>query len=189
MKKYLLPAIKLTLLSIILLSGIYTLISLGIAQAMPDNGKGQKITQNNKIYYANIGQSFTNDQYFWSRPSAVAYNAAGSSGSNKGPTNPEYLQTVQARIDTFLVHNPGIEKSQIPVDLVTASGSGLDPDISIEAATVQIKRISKIRNIPEKEIKQLIDRNIEKPLLGLFGPDKINVLKLNLALDILDQSL
>lgn len=189
MKKYLFPAIKLTLLSIILLSGIYTLISLGKAQAMPDNGKGQKITQNNKVYYANIGQSFTNDKYFWSRPSAVDYNAAGSGGSNKGPTNPEYLQTVQARIDTFLVHNPGIDKSKIPVDLVTASGSGLDPNISIEAAIIQTKRISKIRNISEKDIQQLIDRNTEKPLLGLFGPGKINVLKLNLALDNLHHSL
>jgi K+-transporting ATPase ATPase C chain len=135
------------------------------------------------VGFAIIGQTFNKDKYFWSRPSVVNYNAAGSAGSNKGPANAEYLQTVQARIDTFLVHNPGILKSQIPVELVTASGSGLDPHISPAAGYIQIKRIAKVRNIDEAKIKMLVDDAVERPLLGLFGAEKINALKLNLELD------
>lgn len=183
MKKYLFPAIKLTLLSLILLSGIYTLILLGIGKVLPGQGKGEIITHNGKSYYANIGQKFTEDKYFWSRPSAVDYNASGSGGSNKGPNNPELLQAVEARLDTFLAHNPGIAKSEVPVDMVTASGSGLDPNISIQAAKIQVKRIAKVRGIAEGNIEQLILSNTKKPLLGLLGPQKVNVLKLNIALD------
>ncbi|MES2134093.1 MAG: potassium-transporting ATPase subunit C, partial [Bacteroidota bacterium] len=119
------------------------------------------------------------------RPSAIDYNAAGSAGSNKAPSNAEYLAVVQARIDTFLIHNPGIQKSEIPSDLVTASGSGLDPNISIQAAKIQVSRISKLRNRQEHEIYHLIEKVKEKPLLGIFGPEKINVLKLNIALNTL----
>ncbi|ADY52145.1 potassium-transporting ATPase, C subunit [Pseudopedobacter saltans DSM 12145] len=183
MKKHILPAIKLTVLSIILLAVVYPLVVWGMGQFSSNKGKGKVITQNGKTYYANIGQSFTEDKYFWSRPSAVDYNAAGSAGSNKGPSNEEYLKQVQARIDTFLVHNPGIAKSEIPVDLVTASGSGLDPHISVQAAKVQVKRIAKIRGIAEGNLLQLILAKTEKPLFGLFGPEKINVLELNIALD------
>ena len=183
MKKHILPAIKLTVLSIILLAVVYPLVVWGMGQFSSNKGKGKVITQNGKTYYANIGQSFTEDKYFWSRPSAVDYNAAGSAGSNKGPSNEEYLKQVQARIDTFLVHNPGIAKSEIPVDLVTASGSGLDPHISVQAAKVQVKRIAKIRGVAEANLLQLILAKTEKPLFGLFGPEKINVLELNIALD------
>ena len=183
MKSNILPAIKLTILSILLLVVIYPLAVWGIAQLSPNNGKGEIITENGKTYYTNIGQSFTEDKYFNSRPSAVSYNAAGSGGSNKGASNPDYLTEVQARIDTFLVHNPGISKADIPVDLITASGSGLDPNISVQAANVQVKRIAIVRNIPNETLQQLIEQQTEKPLLGLFGPEKINVLKLNLALD------
>ena len=187
MKTHILPALKLTVLSIILLMVIYPLAVWGIAQLSPNNGKGEIITQNGKTYYSNIGQTFTDDKYFNSRPSAAGNNAAGSSGSNKGPSNPAYLAEVQARIDTFLLHNPGVAKSEIPVDLITASGSGLDPNISVQAAKVQVKRIGKIRNIDEVELQQLIKQHTEKPLITLFGPEKINVLKLNLALDNLKQ--
>lgn len=183
MKEHIFPAIKLTLICLLFFSGLYTLIVLGFAQLAPNKGRGEIITSNGKTYYANIGQSFTNDNYFYSRPSAVGYNAAGAGGSNKGPSNPDYLKDVQARIDTFLVHNPGINKSDIPSDLVTASGGGLDPDISVQAANVQVKRIAKIRGIAEGNIEQLILSNTEKPLLGLMGTEKINVLKLNIALD------
>jgi K+-transporting ATPase ATPase C chain len=183
MKTNILPAIRLTLVCLVFFCGIYTLSVWGIAQFAPNKGKGEIITQNGKTYHVNVGQSFTDDKYFNSRPSAVDYNAAGSGGSNKGPSNPEYLAEVQVRIDTFLAHNPDMEKSEIPSDLVTASGSGLDPHISVQAANVQVKRIAKARNIVESELQKLVEQQTEKPLLGLFGTERINVLKLNLALD------
>lgn len=183
MKNYLLIGTKLTLVTLVFFAGIYTLFIFGIAQIAPNQGKGFVTESNGKKYYSNIGQSFTDAKYFNSRPSAVAYNAAGSGGSNKGPSNPEYLAEVQKRIDTFLIQNPDIKKSEIPADLVTASGSGLDPNISVQGAKVQIKRIAKARNIEESKLAKLIAENTEKPLLGLFGPEKINVLQLNLALD------
>ena len=183
MKKNISPAIRLTFVLIILLVVLYPIAIWGIAQLSPNQGKGEIIEYNGKKYYSNIGQAFTDDKYFRSRPSAVDYNAGGSGGSNKGPSNEEYLVQVQARIDTFLIHNPEVDKAEIPVDLVTASGSGLDPDFSVQAAKVQVKRIAKIRKIDEAKLLELIDTQTEKPLLGLFGPEKINVLKLNIALD------
>jgi len=183
MKTNLFSSIKLTALTLLFFSGIYTAIVWCAAQFAPNGGKGEVITANGRTFYANIGQTFTNDKYFNSRPSAVGYNAAGSGGSNKGPSNPEYLATVQARIDTFLVHNPGIEKKDIPVEMVTASGSGLDPNITFKSALVQVKRIASVRNVSEESIQELIRNNTESPLLGLFGPEKVNVLKLNIALD------
>lgn len=183
MKKHILPAIKLTAVMIIFFTVIYPLAVWGFAQLAPNSGKGEIIEHKGNKHYVNIGQSFTDDHYFWSRPSAVDYNAAGSGGSNKGPSNEEYLAEVQARIDTFLVHNPGVDKSKIPVDLVTASGSGLDPNFSVQSAKVQVKRIAKLRGIDEQKLNQLIDQQTEKPLWGIFGPEKINVLKLNIALD------
>ncbi len=191
MKQNIFSAIRLTLVCLLFFSGIYTLIVWGIAQFSPNNGKGEIIfSQKNShlspktsYYYTNIGQKFTKDQYFWSRPSAVEYNAAGAGGSNKGPSNPDYLKTVQERIHYFMQHNREVKKSEIPSDLVTASGSGLDPNISVQAANVQVKRISKIRNINENTLQDLITSNTEKPFLGIFGTEKINVLKLNMALD------
>lgn len=183
MKNNILQTLKLTLILLLLTSGVYTLIVWGMAQLSPNSGKGEVIIYNNKKYYSNIGQSFTDDKYFNSRPSAVGYNAAGSGGSNKGPSNPEYLAQVRARIDTFLVHNPDIKKSDIPSELVTASGSGLDPHISPDAALIQIKRITKVRNISEDKLITLIANCTEKPLLGFFGTEVVNVLKLNIELD------
>lgn len=183
MKANFFPALRLTLVSIILLSVLYPLIVLGIAWLTPGKGLGDMVTVDGKRYYTNIGQSFTDDRYFYSRPSAVDYNAAGSAGSNKGPSNPDYLAVVAARIDSFLVHNPGVKRSEIPVDLVTASGSGLDPHISVQAARVQVKRIARLRGIAEPNLESLILNNTEKPLAGLFGPGRVNVLKLNMALD------
>jgi K+-transporting ATPase ATPase C chain len=184
MKEHILPAIRLTIVCILFFCGVYTIFILGIAQAAPSKGKGQTVTVNGRIIgYKLIGQKFTDNKYFWGRPSAVDYNAAGSGGSNKGPTNPDYLRTVQDRIDYFLVHNPGIRKEEIPSELVTASGSGQDPDISPAAASIQVKRIAAIRNIPQEKISALVDQHIEKPLLGLFGTARLNVLQLNIDLD------
>src|ERR1035437_4109257 len=158
MKSHIIPAIKLTLVCILVLVVAYTIVVWGIGQVIaPNHGKGEIVNYGNsqkasKYGFANIGQSFTAYKYFWSRPSAVGYNAAGSGGSNKGPTNKEYLAQVQARIDTFMMHNPSVKKSEIPVEMVTASGSGLDPDISPASAMIQVARIAKVRNIPEDKI-------------------------------------
>lgn len=184
MKKYVWPSVKLTLVFIIICSVLYPLLIALVAKAAPGGGKGETVSVNGKVVgYANIGQKFTEDKYFWSRPSAVDYNAAGSAGSNKGPSNPDYLKLVQDRIDSFLVHNPGVKKEEIPAELVTASGSGLDPDLSPAGAKVQVKRIAATRKIDEAKIISLLDQQTEKPLIGLFGPAKVNVLKLNIELD------
>src|SRR6266498_3119088 len=184
MKKYLAPSLKLTLVFIILLAVIYPLFISAVGKLTAGGGGGEKVIVNGKVVgYAAIGQKFTDDKYFWSRPSAVDYNAAGSGGSNKGPTNPDYLKQVQDRIDTFLAHNPGIRKEEIPSELVTASGSGQDPDLSPAAAYIQVKRIASVRNIPEEKIKALVSHHIKKPLLGLFGTERVNVLQLNIDLD------
>jgi K+-transporting ATPase ATPase C chain len=186
MKTYLLPSIKLTAVLIILCSVLYPLLIAGIAKTAPGQGKGVTLAMGGKVVgYENIGQKFTRDDYFWGRPSAVAYNGAGSGGSNKGPYAPDFLNDVRARTDTFLVHNPGLHRSDIPSELVTASGSGLDPDISPKGAYVQIKRVAKARNLSEEQVRKLVDLKVEKPLLGIFGPEKINVLKLNIALNAL----
>lgn len=184
MKKNLLISLKLTLVLVLLFAGLYPLLISGIGKATPGGGKGETISVNGKVVgYEKIGQKFTEDKYFWGRPSAVEYNAAGSAGSNKGPSNPDYLALVQARIDTFLLHNPGVTKEKIPADLVTASGSGLDPHISPDAAKIQIARIARVRNISAEKLQALVDENTESPLVGLFGPSRVHVLRLNIALD------
>ncbi|RZJ70435.1 MAG: K(+)-transporting ATPase subunit C [Flavobacterium sp.] len=182
MKTTILQAVRLTILCLIIFPAAYTTLVWGIAQAAPNSGQGEIVSANGKTYYANVGQSFTQSKWFNSRPSAVSYNAAGSGGSNKGPSNPEYLEEVQKRIDTFLLLNPGVAKKDIPADIVTASGSGLDPHISVKAAKVQVKRIAKARSVSEEKLYGLIEQNTENPLGGLLGPEKINVLKLNLEL-------
>ena len=184
MKNHIGPALRLTLVLLILVSVIYPLIIAGIAKLAPGGGNGVTVTAKGRVVgYALVGQKFTEDRYFNSRPSAVGYNAAGSGGSNKGPSNPDYLKDVQTRIDTFLVHNPGVNKADIPSELVTASGSGLDPDLSPAAAKIQVARIANVRNLSAERIDQLIAEHTNGPLLGLFGPSTVNVLALNVALD------
>jgi K+-transporting ATPase ATPase C chain len=184
MKTYLFPAIKLTVILIVILAGLYPLAIAGIGKFTPGQGDGETISYKGRVVgYANIGQKFTQDKYFSSRPSAVDYNAASSGGSNKGPSNPDYLKEVKGRIDTFLKHNPTVKKEQIPAELVTASGSGLDPDLSPAGAQVQAARIAKVRGVGTNQVNNIITANTQKPLWGLFGPAKVNVLKLNIALD------
>lgn len=184
MKTHFIIAFKLTFLTLIVFGVLYPLLITGIAKVIaPNGGKGKEISvDGNVVGFELIGQKFDADKYFNSRPSAVDYNAAATGGSNKGPTNPDYLATVEARIDTFLVHNPGITKEQIPVDLVTASGGGLDPHISVQAAKVQISRIAKVRGIDAAKLEQLVNDYVEAPMLGM-GPSRVHVLKLNIALD------
>lgn len=184
MKTHIVPALLMTLATFVLLVVVYPLIVWGFAQFAPENGRGETVSVNGKVVgFARVGQKFTADNYFWSRPSAVDYNAAGSGGSNKAPSNPDYLAQVQARIDTFLVHNPTVQKADIPSELVTASGSGLDPNLSPQGAEVQIARIAKVRNLPQEKVKELVKNHTEGPFLGLFGPSKVNILALNIALD------
>ena len=187
MKKNIMPAIKLTIVFIAICGVIYPLILAAIGRLSPGGGKGERVMVKGRVVgYAHIGQKFDQDKYFWSRPSAVAYNAAGSGGSNKGPSNPDYLKDVEAHIDTFLRHDPGVTRVEIPAELVTYSGSGLDPDLSPGGAYVQVARIAKVRHVSEEEVRIVVDRHIEKPFLGLFGPQKVNVLELNVALDSLE---
>jgi potassium-transporting ATPase KdpC subunit len=181
MKKYLSPAVRLTIVMLVFCSVIYfTMVAL-VGKLAPGGGDGVPVEVNGvTVGYELIGQKFTDDKYFWGRPSAVDYNAAGSAGSNKGPSNPDYLTIVQGRIDSFLAHNPGITKDQIPAELVTASGSGLDPHISPASAYVQVARVAEKTGIDNAKLKALIDQHIEK---NPVGPDVVNVLKLNLAVD------
>jgi len=174
MKKYLLPSLRLTAVLLVLLCILYPLFIAAVAKLAPGGGDGVTVSYKGKVVgYENIGQGFKSDKYFQPRPSAVGYNAAGSGASNKGPTNPDYLKSVQAAIDTFMVHNPGVNKADIPAELVTASGSGLDPDLSPEGAKIQVKRVAALRHISEQDLMKLVEEHTEKPLL----------LKLNIALD------
>ena len=184
MKTFLLPSFKISIILLIIVSGIYPLVIAGIGQFTPGNGEGETVKLNGRVVgYANIGQKFTKDKYFWSRPSAADYKADAGAGSNKGPSNPDYLKDVKAHIDTFMKHNPGVKVSDIPAELVTYSGSGLDPDLSPAGAKVQAARIAKVRGITLQQVEKIINDHTEGPLLGLFGPAKVNVLKLNVALD------
>ena len=183
MKSNLLPALRLTVVCLLFFSGVYIVAVWGIARLLPRNGMGARIEHSAGYYYAHVGQPFEEDRYFWPRPSAVGYDAGGSGGSNKGPSNPEYLQTVQARVDTFLLRNPGIDRADIPSDLVTASGSGLDPHLSPQAALVQVERVARVRHLDPDKVHALVLELVEQPVFGIFGNEKINVLRLNIALD------
>ena len=187
--KNILKDIKLHFVTLIIFGLLFPLSIWMIGLLFPNQANGLPLYKDGKLIgFENIGQKFYSDKYFWGRPSAVDYNAASTGGSNKGPTNPEYLKEVEKRIEYFLTKNPDVKKSEIPSDLVTASGSGIDPDISPQAALIQVPRVAIARKLNEEKVKELVLNHIEKPLLGLFGPEKINVLKLNIALDNLSQT-
>lgn len=178
---------KLTVAFCILFSVCYIFILWIFAQvAGPNKGNADVVELNGKIVgAANVGQTFTQDIYFWGRPSCAGdgYDASSSGGSNKGPSNEEYLAEVESRIDTFLVHHPYLKRGEVPTEMVTASGSGLDPDISPKAAYVQVQRVATARGLSPEKVMALVNANTEGALLGLFGPEKVNVLKLNVALE------
>lgn len=187
MKSNLIKSLKLTLAFCALFSVCYIFILWIFAQlAGPNKGNADVVTLNGKVVgVANIGQMFTRDIYFWGRPSFAGdgYDASTSSGSNKGPSNEEYLKDVEARIESFLIHHPYLERSEVPVDMITASASGLDPHISPEAAYAQVQRVAEARGVSKDKLMALVNANIEGPLLGLFGTKTVNVLKLNVALE------
>ena len=186
-------AFRLTIVMCVVLSfGYVAALWLFAKVAGPGKGNAEVVELNGKVVgTANVGQQFTKDIYFWGRPSCAGdgYDAANSCGSNKGPTNPEYLAEVESRIDTFLVHHPYLKREDVPAEMVTASGSGLDPDITAESARVQVKRVAAARHLDEHFVANLVEKSIEHPLLEFFGPAKVNVLKLNVALDKINPGL
>ena len=178
---------KLTIAFSLLFSICYIFVLWIFAQvAGPNKGNAEVLELNGKVVgAANVGQNFTEDIYFWGRPSCAGdgYDASSSAGSNKGPSNEEYLSEVKARIDTFLVHHPYLTREEVPAEMVTASASGLDPDISPKADYAQVQRVAQARGLSPESVMALVSANTEGPLLGLFGPEKVNVLKLNIALE------
>lgn len=178
---------KLTLMFCVLFSVSYIFVLWAFAQVFgPNQGNAEVVELDGKIVgAANVGQPFTRDIYFWGRPSCAGdgYDASSSAGSNKGPSNEEYLTDVEARIDTFLARHPYLKREEVPAEMVTASGSGLDPQISPKAAFAQVRRVAQARRMPVDKVMAIVSRQVESPLLGVFGPKTVNVLKLNIALD------
>lgn len=179
-------AFGLVLLMTLLLGGAYPLVVMGIAQAaFHHKAEGSLIEENGKVIgSALLGQEFTAPKYFWSRPSATTppYNAASSGGSNLGAANPKLLDVADARLKALQQAAPE-NRTRVPVELVTASASGLDPDISVKAAQYQITRVARARHMQESEVRAIMKKYVEKPGLGLLGDPYVNVVRLNLALD------
>lgn len=192
--KNLMKSIRITFVFCVFLSVCYILVLWIFAQfaAPGEGGNAETVKLNGKVVgVANVGQVFTKDVFFWGRPSCAGagYDGTSSAGSNKGATNEEYLAEVEARIDTFLLHHPYLKRADVPAEMVTASASGLDPDITPECAYVQIKRVAEARGMKEADVRAIVDKMVEQPLLGIFGPAKINVLKLNVALEEADPTI
>ena len=182
------PALILFVILSVVTGLLYPLAVTGVAQAVfSHQANGSLITQNGKVVGSElIGQSFTAPGHFLGRPSATApmpYNAAASGGSNQGPTNPALVDAVKARIESLRAADPGNTRA-VPVDLVTASASGLDPHISPAAADYQTARVAKARGLPLAQVQTLVQQHTEAPWLGLLGEPRVNVLALNLALNL-----
>jgi K+-transporting ATPase KdpC subunit len=186
-KTLLKPAIVLLVAFTLLTGVIYPLVITGIAQLVfPHQANGSLIVQNGQAVGSElIGQPFSDPKYFWGRLSATGsfpYNAAASSGSNLGPTNPALIQEIQSRLQALKAVDPG-NNQPVPVDLVTSSGSGLDPDISLAATLYQVPRVARVRGLSQDQVRSLVDQYTERRTFFILGETRVNVLKLNLALD------
>ena len=187
MKTLIRPAVSLFVALTVITGLVYPLLVTGVAKvAFSDQAAGSLIVKDGKAIGSSlIGQNFSDPKYFWGRPSATSpmpNNAAGSSGSNQGPLNPALVDAVKGRIDALKAADPD-NKSPVPVDLVTASASGLDPHISVAAAQYQAARVARVRGVAPDAVNDLIGKHTEGRLFGLLGEARVNVLQLNLALD------
>lgn len=189
MKNILRPALVLFFVLTLLTGIAYPLLVTGVAQSLfPAQAGGSLILRDGKpVGSSLVGQNFSDPKHFWGRPSAtgpMSYNASASSGSNQGPLNPALTDAVKARVEALRAAEPG-NTAAVPVDLVTASASGLDPHISLAAARYQAARVAKARGLAIEKVQGLVDLQTEKPLFGFLGERQVNVLKLNLALEAL----
>lgn len=187
MKTLIRPAVSLFVALSVVTGLVYPLLVTGVAKvAFADQAAGSLIVKDGKAVGSSlIGQNFSDPKYFWGRPSATSpmpYNAAGSSGSNQGPLNPALVDAVKGRVEALKAADPG-NTAPVPVDLVTASASGLDPHISVAAAQYQAARVARVRGMSDDAMRSLISEHAEGRLLGLLGESRVNVLALNLALD------
>ncbi len=185
MRRNLITSILYTIVSVIVLGVLYPLLMTGLAQALfPKKANGQLVTNNGVIIGSRIiGQPFTGASYFHGRPSAAGtngYDASSSGGSNYGPINKKYIDRVEVNVAELQKENPGVP---VPIDLVTTSASGLDPDITPAAAAFQIPRIAKARGLSEERLRQFIAQHTEQRQFGFLGELRVNVLELNLQLD------
>ncbi|TBW08203.1 potassium-transporting ATPase subunit KdpC [Azotobacter chroococcum subsp. isscasi] len=191
MKTLVRPAVSLFLLLSAVTGLAYPLAVTGIARALfPEQAAGSLILEDGQLVgSALIGQPFSDPKHFWGRPSATAprpYNAAASSGSNLGPLNPALIEAVEARLEALRAADPG-NRQPVPVELVSASASGLDPHVSPAAALWQVPRVARVRGLPEAQVRSLVESHVAGRQWGLFGEPRVNVLQLNLALDALGQ--
>jgi K+-transporting ATPase ATPase C chain len=181
-------AVKLTILLTVLTGLVYPLAMYGLANLFfPAQARGSLVRNGDRVVGSElIGQNFSSPRYFHGRPSAAGekgYDATSSGGSNLGPTNRALISAVEARVKAVLAENPGVAPGRIPVDLVTASGSGLDPEISVAAAELQVARVAKARNMDPQRVRELVRKYTRGRWAGIFGEPGVNVLMLNLALD------
>lgn len=183
------PSLGLIVVGFFIAGVLYSTASVSIAQLLfPKQANGSLIELNGKIVGSSlVGQNFVSEQYFHGRPSAVSYNVDGMAGSNLATSNPDLQTQIKERTVQFAQNNH-IAEQQVPNEMVTASGSGIDPDISPESALLQVKRVAQQHHLPEQQVRDLVQQQIQPAQFGVYGQARVNVLQLNLALDQLSST-